>query len=298
MSVFTKKLGLIPLLLVMGTFSAAAQDIIVTTIGESISCRIIDQDSIQVVFIRHGREQRGEAMPKYLVHSIVLNDPEEMKWVKKDQRRYKYSKENKMKGFRTGLSAGYSRLLAKTDAPHGFSQYMEALRSGFNIRADADYFFGRYFGLGLRYALFHTENQADGVYVSNGQTGQWGVGEVSDNINAHSIGLAPSFRAPIRKGKAHFLTTISAGYMGWINNATVLTPVVMSANAFYNAYSLAMDVQIHGKLHLGVSGEILFATSKSVHVTDGTNSTTQRLSDRNRLNMMRVDANLGLRYYW
>ncbi len=67
---------------VLGTV-ARAQDRIVTMEGEQISCRVLLQDSLSVVYMLHHKGAKSEVMPRYRVYRVDINLPEEMHWVKR-----------------------------------------------------------------------------------------------------------------------------------------------------------------------------------------------------------------------
>lgn len=232
-------------------------------------------------------------MPRYRIHSILRNVPEEMKLVRKNRRKWESSRGSKMKGFKMGIGSGYSYLLAVNDAPTQLRPYVEKLKSGFNIEANATYFFGRFFGLGVSYSLYHAENRLDNVYVFNGISGNIGRGELSDNVNIHFIGLHPTARVPIAKGKAHFLGGVGVGYMQWYNNAVLLTPVTIKSETYGVLASLGFDIKIYASYYLGFAGELLVGNGNSVTYSDGYSSSTRAVM----IGMSHIDATIGLRYY-
>jgi hypothetical protein len=243
-----------------GTTAVLAQDRIITMEGEQISCRIVDEDSLSVVYMLHGIAQRSEVMPRYRIFRIERNLPEELRWVRKNRPAWESSRGNKMKGFKLSAGGGNGVLLKAS----GISGYEGT--NGFNIKVDGSYFFGRFFGLGARYSMF----RMDVLYV-------------------HFVSLNPTLRVPIRKGKAHFLFGFSGGYL---QKAISTRYGTRNYNGTFGAsFGGGFDVRIIPRLYIGLSGEFLVAfMDNRINRYGFTTAYTENLS--------RMDATLGMAYYF
>jgi len=251
------------LMLLLGIVTAVAQDRIITMEGEHISCRIIEEDSLHVVYMLHRPGTQSEVMPRYRVFRIERNVPEEMRWVRKSRKAWESSRGNKMKGFRLGAGGGNGALLLPVT---GDPSYSGSRTHGFNIKVDGAYFFGRFFGLGARYSMFRLHT----LYL-------------------HYVSLNPTLRVPIRKGRAHFLFGVSGGYL----QKALSTPSGTRGyrDTFGGSFGGGFDVRILPKFYIGLSGEFI------VGFID-TRTSFYGYSQVYRENLTRVDATLGLSYYF
>jgi hypothetical protein len=251
------------LVVLVGNTAVLAQDRIITMEGEQISCRIIEEDSLNVVYMLHGVAQGSEVMPRYRVFRIERNLPEEKRWVRRNRPAWESSRGNKMKGFKLGLAGGNSTLLVPITTTGTF----QGSRSiGFNIMVDGAYYFGRYFGLGARYSMFRLHT----IYV-------------------HFVSVNPTLRVPIRKGKAHFLFGLAGGYAQKAVSSENGTGGYI--DAFAASFGGGFDVRIIPKLYIGLTGEFIVGFFDSSRSSFG-------YSRAYRENMSRVDSRLGLSYYF
>jgi hypothetical protein len=69
--------------------------------------------------------------------------------------------------WRVGVRGGFGNMLAKIETKDEFSLYQEKLLRGWTWGADASYFFGDNFGLGLMFNDFQSQNKADNIDYKN-----------------------------------------------------------------------------------------------------------------------------------
>jgi hypothetical protein len=256
--------AIVYMMLALCTGTAMAQDRIITMEGEQISCRIIEQDSLNVVYMLHQPGAVSEAMPRYRIFRIDINVPEEIHWVRKYRKAWESSRGNKMKGFRLAAGAGNAALLLPVT---GDPSYTGSRTHGFNIKVEGTYFFGRFFGLGARYSMFRLHT-----------------------LFLHYVSLNPTLRVPIRKGRAHFLCGFSGGYL----QKALSSPrgIWGYRDTFGGAFGGGFDVRIIPKLYIGLSGEFI------VGFIDTRRTSFFWNTEVYRENLSRVDATLGLSYYF
>jgi hypothetical protein len=177
--------AIVYMMLALCTGTSIAQDRIITMEGEQISCRIIEQDSLNVVYMLHQPGAVSEVMPRYRIFRIDINVPEEIHWVRKYRKAWESSRGNRMKGFRLAAGAGNAALLLPVT---GDPSYTGSRTHGFNIKVEGTYFFGRFFGLGARYSMFRLHT-----------------------LFLHYVSLNPTLRVPIRKGRAALSVRVFRG---------------------------------------------------------------------------------------
>jgi hypothetical protein len=169
-----------------------------------------------------------------------------------------------MKGFRLAAGAGNAALLLPVT---GDPSYTGSRTHGLNVKVEGTYFFGRFFGLGARYSMFRLHT-----------------------LFLHYVSVNPTLRAPIRKGKAHFLFGFSGGYF----QKALSSPSGIRGyrDTFAGSMGGGFDVRIIPKLYIGLSGEFI------VGFIDTRRSTFFGGTQVYRENLSRVDATLGLSYYF
>lgn len=291
---------LIILLFSLAGFSATAQDWIVITSGDTIYCRILSVNESNIQYKTTSSEP-PRAIAQELVESYrkaeleyypaqILSDDNYVKLIK--------GKTNRDKGLRLGLGLGYTYRLAK--APDGSSaaiqKHIKKIKSGFNMKIDAVYFFGRYFGLGAKYT--YTNSKAKSERIS-GYTvyGSPFYGTASDNINLHFIGLHPTARFGSSSGSARFLVGLTAGYLAAINRAKVGHSFTLKGNTFCMSVDMSLEFKLTSKLYLGLGAEMAIATIAKYNYDDGRRQGVVNFNRNNQDNLARFDFNAGIRYY-
>ena len=170
------------------------------------------------------------------------------------------------------------------------------MKSGFNLKADIMYFFGKYFGIGAKYTQTNFRAKTDRV---SGYTpiGYPYYGTVSDNINLHFIGLHPTARFGSSDGGARFLLGITMGYLDLTNNSEVGYPFTLKGNAFCFSADISLEIKLVSRLYLGVGVELAGATIAKYDYDDGRRQGTLTFDRKNQDNLFRFDFNGGLRFH-
>ncbi len=280
--------------------SASAQDWIVIKSGDTIYCHILSINETNIQYkttssepprsiAQEVVESYRKAELEYFPSHLLSDD---------DYIKFKKGKTNRDKGLRLGFSLGYTYRLAK--APEGSSpvvqKHIKKLKSGFNLKLDAVYFFGKYFGLGAKYTYSNFRAKTDRV---SGYTpyGYPFYGTTSDNINLHFIGLHPTARFGSSSGTARFLLGITMGYLAVSNRAEVGFPFTLKGKAFSLSADMSLEFKLISKLYLGIGVELAMATISKYNYDDGRRQGTLTFNRNNQDNLFRFDFNGGLRFY-
>ncbi|MBL0046776.1 MAG: hypothetical protein IPP32_01575 [Bacteroidetes bacterium] len=217
-----------------------AQDLVLMHKGDSLNCKItsVDEQFIHATLTQGNEDKKillSHTLVKYFEYNYYLKPPAERNVTKKEDIRDDYvvnRNKQKYKKKRIAISGGWSYLTAKPgpDIPADFSQYYQELRSGYNIAVDAQYFFGKYVGVGVDYVMFKTKNSYSPVYIIDTITKRQKAGELSDDITVQYFG--PSFftRLPSASGMVTFYPYVSIGYIAYRDKGMAVYPVKITAN--------------------------------------------------------------------
>ncbi|HNY15289.1 MAG TPA: hypothetical protein PKI12_07095, partial [Bacteroidales bacterium] len=182
-----------------------AQDLIITTGGDTIECSIqlVKPDFIYYS-IKVNDEFRTVSLPAGNVLSYRYETSEPIVPVPK-VRATSYRDFGRLRlSFNTGY--GYQLGKIKKDITPDLTEYQEKLKSGYQFGGSFSYFLSKYFGLGVEYRSFRTSNSKDKVRLVD----EWGFteyGTIADNINISLYNFIFTVRASRFPGRDSFYAT-------------------------------------------------------------------------------------------
>ncbi len=291
-------------LVLLVSIDSSAQDRIVTSAGDTISCKIETIEGRYIIFTQNENREEKKKIAFDLVKSYEKDVQPGTMFFMEPAEAYQFANppiktKNFGKGFMLGFGLGYSYRLAKAspNMPQELKDYIQKLKSGITVKVDAAYFFGRYFGIGAKYYLTHSQNRLENVlFELNG--GGYQVGEVSDNINIHSIQFVVTSRVINKTGKFHFLPALSAGYTAYQNNAVVLYPVKLTSGTFSMGVHLSTDFALTDNLFAMLGVDYTTGILSYYNAEYGTNRDRITLDGDTQDNLTRVEFWGGVRYYF
>ena len=202
-------------------FNAGAQDLIVTQDKDSIICKIQRLDESNIYYaIRQG--------------SLFQNKMLALKDVKD----YRYDFYKNWEGEKTlippskkvfpklrlGLDAGFAfRMWKEEDSGiEEVNDYFQALRSGWYLRADAQYFLSGRSGIGINFAQFSSNNSIT-LYAED-QNGDIVELRMSDKIKVTYLGPTYTLRLFTNtRDYSAFLISLGGGYLAYRKQGSFLT---------------------------------------------------------------------------
>lgn len=199
--------------------------------------------------------------------------------------------------FRIALGGGYSRRLAKTanNVPAQFKNYASQLKNGYNLDAQASYFFNNKWSIGVKYNTFGASNSIANVSSQNAN-GNQRTGSIADDIKIDFIGLSTASRYISVSGKHILLFTAAFGYMGYKNDAVVFDKFQITGSTFGSAVDIGYDYQIVKNIYLGAQasfiGGVLNTQTSNINGTE----TTVKLPDDQKEGLSRLDLSAGIRF--
>jgi hypothetical protein len=276
--------------------SLNAQDIIITKSGDSIKCEItkVTQTDIYFRYLKNGGVEKTFLPIKDIDNYQYFHPGADNKagGVPPD-RTYPH--------IRFGAGGGYSYRLEKIPQDAGdFKEYLQKLKSGFNIEAEAGYFIKKAYGIGLRYNFFRATNYMDNItfIVSNGHSFDTVVGNMGDNIGIHYIGPVFYYRFFNRNEKIAWLIGISLGYARYVNNGILMSEdVKFSASTAGISAILGADYFILKNMAIGLSLSADIGTLTSITKTYKGTTTTKKLAVQERIDISLINLTAGIRFW-
>ncbi|MFW5820126.1 MAG: hypothetical protein ACOCWA_02460 [Bacteroidota bacterium] len=272
-----------------------SQDLVVTSEGDSINCKITKIKSEYIYFtFKHENEVRNTLLPLGSVKNHQYNwytVPE----VKKQQ----INRYQNFDRFRLAVNVGYSYQSAKISEnnPSDFEEYMKDLRSGYHIGADFFYYITEPIGFGLKYSMFRTSNQMENIYLTD-PYGTRHYGNMADDIRITFIGPTFSTRMLNKNKSGAFLMNMAIGYLGYNNDFILIDEYSMNGSTAGYIYEMGYDWMLGGNTFLGLQMSYLGGNLFSYELTKGTYTEKVELDPEvdELISTSRFDFSVGLRF--
>ncbi|HAN79564.1 MAG TPA: hypothetical protein DCQ31_18280 [Bacteroidales bacterium] len=286
-----KKIFIFALLAVIAN-SIVAQDLIITSEGDSINCKItkVKNDFVYFTF-KHNDQIRSTLLPKINVKAHIFNYYQTGEVPKE-----KVIGFENYKHFRFAVNGGYSYLTAKVaeSVPADFKNYVNDLKSGYNFGSDLTYYFTEPLGVGVKYYVLKSSNSLDDIYLQY-NNGNVAYGKMSDDLTISFIGPMFSTRL-LNKNKSNaFIMNLSLGYIDYSNNKTLIDKYKMSSGTMGLSYDIGYDIGLTENLLLGFQISFITATLTEYDWFDGTTTETIKLEKGQFESLNRIDFSIGIR---
>jgi hypothetical protein len=296
--------------LVLMTFGIAhvrvclGQDLLITAAGDTILCKIESIDGQYIIFSQNGDLKDRGKIAFDLVESYDKNyNPDQMLVFETAKpvgsARSPLNQLGKRRGFMLGIGIGFVYRLAKVDdgLPEELKKYLNKLKTGYGLRLEVDYFFGRNFGLGAKYSLSYAQSKLERV-IFELPNGSYQEGELSDKIQIHSIGLHITSRVGSKSDHFHFLPGISMGYTFYQDNGVAMYPIKITGGTFSIGAHLSMDFAVTEHLYSCLGIDFTSGVLSYYDVEYDNQSQRVTLPAESRENLSRLTFWGGLRYYF
>ncbi|GHV59486.1 hypothetical protein FACS1894182_13640 [Bacteroidia bacterium] len=287
------KNGIIAFSLAIFTLPLCAQDLVVTTNGDSLNCKItkVKGDFIYFTF-KHKDEVRNTLFPKSQVVDY----------------QYKYYSESELPAsyklpgddyskWRVAIDAGWSyRTAPVSDQVNSDTKkFLRNLKSGWSAGADLTYYFSEYIGLGFRYNEHLSSASASGyITYPNGSTES---GMLRENIRVSYIGPLLSTRLFHADKKNCFLFNIGIGYVGYHDKQSVNSYHLTSTGGTIGTYyGIGYDIGITKNWAIGIQLSGTSGVLSSMKRSNGTSTETIQLERGSYEGLSRLDIAVGLRF--
>lgn len=253
--------------------SSYAQDLIVTTAGDSIFCKITREREGYVYFVYN---KEGAPTSTLMADNAIA---EKRKGLYKTHIRY-VGEEN-FAHWQYRLHGGYSRRIARVSdqlAP-GIRDYLNKMKSGYTLGGDIHYFISESFGLGVRY------NYNGYQYTETG---------FEDKVKMNYIALSGQNRVILRS-KDEFLLGLNMGYQSYrdkLNTAGTNLSIAGGTLGLGLEAGYAINLSKGTKAFLSLS--YINGTITKINVESGGQKETIKLEKEEYEGLGRLEVTLGL----
>lgn len=275
------------------SFSAQSQDLIVTSQGDSLNCKITKVKTEHIYFtFRHKEEIRNTLLPVAQIAYYQFGfyqTPEVPLHQAVGNEIYPH--------FRVAISGGWSYRIGKVSesVPSDFEQYIRDLKSGYHYGLDLSYYFSEQLGVGLKYNKYKSKNSADHIYVDQ-PDGTTQLGKMSDDISIHFIGPMLSMRLMDADKKNSFLMNVGMGHMDYKDAAVLISDFTIKGSTLGLCWDFGYDIGISENLVMGCQLSLMIGTLYQYKVSDGRHTETVKLEEEEYENLSRIDLSIGLRF--
>jgi hypothetical protein len=288
------RLFILILILTMLSISSKGQDLIITILGDSVKCRIIDIGADYIV-IEDEDEQR-QFIQRRRVAKIDYDF---------------YSKEHKIPPPKTDwatiracFDGGFSLLTGKVkDTPIDEQRdYYKKLKTGWIFGVSGAYFIKEYLGFGLKYSIMKSWKKADNL-TKNVMNGLLLTGTFKSNVSIHYIGPEVVLRYYLPDTKFCFLLDFGMGYIRYANkenfidnNSGYSESYKITGNNMGLSIGLSADYQWRSDYSFGLGISYTYGKIGSYEVDNSGTIEVIGLSEKDRQNLSHFNITIGFRW--
>ena len=264
-----------------------AQDLIVTSDGDSLNVEIIKVSETHIKYAyRTGKKVVRVDQPKSEIKAFRYIFYSE-------QRTLEYTFDPNDLTFRFAFNGGPSWATdgPPEDATDFFKEYVQKVNSGWFGKVELNFFMNNRIGVGLVYDHFFTEESIDNVLFIEDATNDTIVGTLADDVRINYLG--PHFTYHIDTGMENFSLFLGAGVgQIWYKDELLrVDPFTATAQTLGYHLSLSADFILMENLLMGIEASATIGTLRNTTL-EGPNG-TQVLSEDNDIS--RFNLAIGLR---
>lgn len=281
------------LFVLFGSHRLLCQDLIITNIGDSIKCKIINVKTDNIYF-------------QYNLNSVIRNSFLPRSSVKKYS--YNFYKEpfiQKEKSLRSSdykpvtlsIESGFSYRLAKLSEsiPENLENYYQKLKPGFNIGFGVLYNLDETVGIGFKYQCFITSNYDDNAYLES-RSGVMKYGTLSDKINISFFGTSLSLHSLAGHSNTSLYSNYSLGYFYYRDENITLVPYKITGGNLGFVLDGGWDVYLSDSFIIGIQGSLTAGVIRKFKINDGNGVQIVTLDKGNYESLYRIDLTIGFRF--
>jgi outer membrane protein W len=269
-------------------FVVSAQDLLVTSDGDSVNCKITQIKGEYIYFtFKSQKEVRNTFLPVGQIKSYQYGfyNPSS---VKSQKPQMTIDFKPKYTHWRVAANGGWSYRTAPIDKDVNSitKEYLKNLRTGLSIGLDASYFFNKMFGVGLKYDLFKTSNSFETP-----------IGKAEDNISIHYVAPAFAMRLYSKSNANCWFMSAGIGYMGYIDEGkSPGQSVTIKGSTVGLSMDVGYDFAISNNWSAGVQLSLLSGVLYEMEETINGVTEKKELEEGNYEGLQRLNISIGIRY--
>lgn len=254
------------LLIVLISKVTQAQDLLVTTNGDSINCKIVDEKGSFVLYkILEGDSYVSRAINKQSIskseNGFYLRNPELAK-------NNSNSTSKKQKYSSTNFNIGYNRLklldFYSSSGMEVIDKYNESLANGMGFNLELKRWFTKRLGIDIRYDLYSSKALEYKMPYTN-PLGSTSYGPFSDKIKIHTFSPGFAFRTPIANENNYLIINTSFDYNLYINDFTYLgTPGKLKSKRYGYSFGMSYERVLNKNFAIGLNAKYRISSLNKV----------------------------------
>lgn len=288
---------IVNILLNLASSLVFSQDLMVTSSGDTLNCKITDigEEYIRFIF-KHQNEVRHTLIARedvtFYQQNYYKNQPDQFLTSNKSHRRAEPL-------YRLALHGGWSRRTAKL--PSGMDpmleDYADELKTGQHLSADLSWFRSEALGFGAGIIHFETNNRLRGITVTwpDGSSTQ---GEMSDDIAIDFLGPIVTTRTLNTTRTNGMILQMGIGYLTFKDVGQLVEKLTLTGNTVGVYMGIGYDLPISKSYFVSFQASMVGGTLSKVEISDGVHSETIALPKDEKESLNRVDLSLGISYIW
>lgn len=209
-------------------------------------------------------------------------------------------KNDRSEQFRVGADMGISKRFGSLDnIPAELLFFYNDLKVGGYTQLSLDYGSANKINLGVVYNRFGASKFLPSVSFVD-TLGNPSKGTLGEEVDITSIMLRVSGRSYVGNGKNIMLiSSLGAGVSSYNQVSTRAESVVtLKGQSFILAASIGLDVFVFKNLALGTELKLFYGGLSNVEVNDGILVTEVALNESEKINLSKLEAGIGCRYYF
>ena len=272
----------------------AAQDVIITTEGEYLDCKIIKVDEEFIYYSYIYQEQTKETLiPRDLVEKFKINNP-------KQHQSSAYTVIDNDKAFpilRFAVNTGPSYRTGRT--PKEYSEdvkgYIRKVKMGYHFGGDFDCLFNETLGFGFKYNRFSSTDKAESISLPDAE-GNILTGRIEEDVTISYMGPSMSTSFFLEPAQSLFIANCSIGLIQYKNEASFIDSYVLSGNNMGFSFDVGFDKSLSKNLACGIKIAYVGGYLTQVEIEKGTEKETIMLAEELYESLSRIDLSVGLRF--
>ena len=275
-----KMLSLIFFMVISVISFGRSQDLIVTTTGDSIHCRITKVDNKYTYFtFKYKDEFRQTLIPTTEIRETKRNffsDPIIPAGMLKN---------NETKGILLGRMYGgwgYRTAKISSEVSSDAREYLEELKRGFTFGGEMYYYSSETVGYGAVFSIFRTSNEITST-------------SIADDISISYVGPSVQTRMRSGDGNIYLLSTVGLGYLKYSDKVKIdNNDITIDAGTLGLMFGFGIDFKINDNFGGTIGINYLQGQLTEITVLADGERETIKLDKKNYESLNRLDINIGI----